>query len=169
VQSDIAYTSFEADGSGNWIIPSASRDNTAITGNKSYNLTNGAILHYGLSASTTYIVSYWSNTYASYSVSNTTKITAGKLINGWTYFEHTLSGATAISIYGGGDVDELRLYPQGAQMTTYTYTPLVGMSSQCDVNNRATYYNYDPLGRLRYVQDQDHNIIKTNQYHYKGQ
>jgi YD repeat-containing protein len=66
-------------------------------------------------------------------------------------------------------VDELRLYPQNAQMTTYTYNSLVGMSSQCDIDNRVTYYYYDSLGRLKVVKDQDGNIVKTYQYHYKGQ
>jgi YD repeat-containing protein len=63
----------------------------------------------------------------------------------------------------------LRFYPQGAQMTTYTYTPLVGMSSECDVDNRISYYYYDALGRLRYAKDQDGNILKTIEYHYYGQ
>jgi len=44
----------------------------------------------------------------------------------------------------------------------------VGMTSQCDVDNRVTYYFYDPLARLKYVKDQDGNIIKTYQYHYQG-
>ena len=40
-QSDVAYTSFEADGSGNWTIPDTTRVRTggALTGNLYYNLT----------------------------------------------------------------------------------------------------------------------------------
>jgi YD repeat-containing protein len=51
-------------------------------------------------------------------------------------------------------------------MTTYTYDPLVGMTSQCDVANRITYYEYDEMGRLKDVKDQDGNVIKTYDYHY---
>ncbi len=87
----------------------------------------------------------------------------------WTYFEHTVTGTSTVSITGGGDIDELRLYPANAQMTTYTYASEVGMTSACDVDNRATYYYYDTLGRLSYVKDQDGNIIKTYRYHYEGQ
>ena len=59
--SDIAYTSFEADGGGNWQIPSTLRDATGgITGKYSYNLSNGAITRASLNTSKSYVVSYWS-------------------------------------------------------------------------------------------------------------
>ena len=56
-----------------------------------------------------------------------------------------------------------------ALVTTYTYKPLVGMTSNCDINNRISYYEYDGLGRLKVIKDQDGNVIKTIDYHYKGQ
>lgn len=172
----IAYTSFEADGSGNWTIASPIRDNTmAITGNSSYNLTNGAVSKSGLVSGNTYILSYWTTNTAAFSITGTQTgyPIQGKTItiNGasWTYFEHQLTGQTAVSISGTGHIDELRLYPAGAQMTSYTYQPLLGMTSTCDVDNRVTYYTYDALGRLRYIRDQDGNILKTIEYHYQGQ
>jgi YD repeat-containing protein len=168
-QSDVAYTSFEADGGGNWSVTSPTRDPAyALTGNQSYNLSNGACSKAGLASSTTYIVSYWSRG-GSYSVTGSTGILQGKTINGWTYYEHTVTGATMVSVTGAADIDELRLYPQTAQMKTYTYSPLVGLTSQCDVQNRVTYYSYDGIGRLRYIKDQDGNIVKTFEYHYQGQ
>ena len=166
----IAATSFEADGSGNWNIPSSQRDNTGgITGVRSYNLINGACSRSGLNSSNTYIVSYWSKTGNSYSVSGSTGVKQGKTINGWTCFEHTVTGVASVSVSGSGSVDELRLYPSMAQMTTYTYNPLIGITSQCDVANRITYYEYDGLGRLKDIKDQDGNVIKTYEYHYKQQ
>jgi len=171
---DIAYTSFEADGTGNWTIPSSIVDPTSsITGTQSYNLTNGSISKSGLTSSATYIISYWSRTGSSYTVTGSTAIKQGKTIaiNGasWTYFEHTVTATTSVTVSGSGDIDELRLYPKGALMTTYTYSPLIGMSSSCDVDNRVTYYFYDGLNRLRYIKDQDGNILKTIQYHYMNQ
>ncbi len=57
----IAYTSFEADGSGNWTIGAGTLDtNRSVTGRNSYNLTGGPISKTGLNSSTTYIVSCWS-------------------------------------------------------------------------------------------------------------
>lgn len=164
-----AYTSFEADGSGNWVIPSASRDaSTSITGNNAYNLSWGSVSCPGLNSGTSYVVSYWSRN-GSYSVSGSTATITGKTVNGWTYYEHSVSGTGSVTISGSGDIDELRLYPATAQMTTYTYAPLVGKTSSCDVNNRVTYYFYDTWGRLKVVKDQDGNIIKTYDYHYQGQ
>ena len=166
----IAYTSFEADGTGNWSIPAGGRDSVtqAITGRKSYVISTGAISIGGLSASRTYIVSYWS-TGGSRTVSGTTATKTGKTEGSWTYYEHTVTGVTGISVSGtGGNIDELRLYPQGAQMKTYTFEPLVGITSECDLNNRITYYVYDGLERLWMVEDQDRNILKHICYNYFG-
>jgi hypothetical protein len=63
-------------------------------------------------------------------------------------------------------IDELRCYPVGALMTTFTYTPMVGMTAQCGPDNRITYYEYDPLNRLLDVRDQYKNILKQYTYKY---
>jgi hypothetical protein len=57
---DIAYTSFEADGTGNWTIPSASRDATNFrSGRKSYSLASGAITKSGVALNKKYVLSFW--------------------------------------------------------------------------------------------------------------
>jgi len=167
--SDIAQTSFEFDGTGNWTIPTASRDSVtpAITGWKSYSLANGAISKSGLTSSNVYVVSYWSRN-GSYTVSGSTSVVSGKTINGWTYYEHSVTGVSSLSISGTGNIDELRLYPKTALMTSYTFAPLIGMTTTCDQDNKVTYYSYDALGRIMYIKDQDGNIIKTAQYQYAG-
>lgn len=171
--SNTAYTSFEADGSGNWTIGSGSRDTTtAITGSSSYVLS-GNISRSGLIGTVTYIVSYWTQNDSSFSISGT--ITGypakGKTvsINGhnWTLYVHKITGQTSITINGSGHIDELRLYPADAQMTTYAYSPLIGVTSQCDPGNRITYYEYDGFSRLKRVRDQDYNILKTYEYQYQ--
>jgi YD repeat-containing protein len=176
--SQIAYTSFEGNETGNWTYTgTATADASAITGGYSYNLgqPSGSVSLAGLTASQVYIVSYWSKTGSAFTVTGSTGYTQGKTITlsggTWTYFEHTVTGVTTVTVSssGSGVVDELRLYPQGAQMTTYTYSPLVGMTTSCDVDNRVTYYTYDVMGRLRYIRDQDGNILKTIQYHYAYQ
>ena len=167
--ADVAATSFEADGKGGWTFSGAPiSDATAPTGSMCYGLASGSISRSGLTSSTAYVVSYWSKTGASYAVSGSTGVKQGKTINGWTYFEHTVTGVTSVTLSGSGSIDELRLYPSTAQMTTYTYSPLVGMTTACDPGNRITYYFYDGLQRLKWVKDQDGNIIKSYQYHYIG-
>ncbi len=64
-------------------------------------------------------------------------------------------------------LNSLRNIPN-TQVTTYTYQPLVGMSSQTDVRNRTTYYEYDGLQRLIRIRDQDHNILKTFDYQFQA-
>jgi YD repeat-containing protein len=165
----VAYTSFEADGTGSWNILSLSRDTTtSITGRSSYNLSNGSISRTSLTSSNNYVVSYWSRN-GSYNVSGSTSTVTGKTVNGWTYYEHAVSGTTSVTISGTGSIDELRLYPKDAQMSTTTYQPLVGKTSECDAGNRIQYYIYDGFGRLKVVKDQDGNIIKTTDYHYRAQ
>ncbi|KAI9447027.1 hypothetical protein F5148DRAFT_1292489 [Russula earlei] len=56
-----------------------------------------------------------------------------------------------------------------ALVTTYTYKPLIGMSSQTDAAGRSSYYEYDGFGRLNLVRDQYQNIVKKNCYNYLGQ
>lgn len=152
--ASIAYTSFEADGSGYWSVGSSQRASGGVTGSNCYQMTNGNISKTGLTSATTYVVSYWTRSSSPFTIAGT--ITSYPVqgntvtINGhtWTYYEHKIVGQSAITIAGTGYLDELRLFSDNAQMTTYTYQPLTGMSAQCDVDNRITYYEYDGLGRL---------------------
>jgi len=52
-------------------------------------------------------------------------------------------------------------------ITTYTYEPLIGMTSMTDPKGMTTHYEYDDFQRLMNVKDQDGNIIKNFDYHYK--
>jgi len=167
---NIAATSFEADGKGNWTFSGIPQlDASAPTGIKSYGLSTGAITAIGL-ASNSYIVSYWSKN-GPQTVSGSTAVVTGRTLNGYTYYEHTVANLTSgtISVSGTGIIDELRLYPKDAQMVTYTVDPLIGIKSKCDANNHITYYEYDNANRLTLVRDQDKNIIKKYCYDYSGQ
>jgi hypothetical protein len=140
---------------------------TAPTGKRVYYLPSGAITKSGLYAPTTYIVSYWTNTATAYNIIGTEgSARKGRSQNGWTYFEHRVKGQGSISISGLGLIDELRMYPEKAQMTTMTYEPLIGVSSICDINSKILYYEYDELGRLILIRDQDRNIVKKVCYNY---
>jgi hypothetical protein len=171
--SSVAYTSFESDSKGNWSYSGtpASEANPP-TGNKKYTL-NGSnnITKSGLSSSATYIISYWTKNSSAFSITGTVSgyPISGRTVNGWKYFEHKITGQTSVTISGTGDIDELRLYPSGALMTTYTYDPLIGITSQCDPNNRIIYYEYDNFKRLSLIRDQDYNIQKKICYNYAGQ
>lgn len=71
---------------------------------------------------------------------------------------------------GDGDaIDEVRVYPADAFMTTYTYAPLIGMTSETDPNGKSSYYEYDNFQRLVLIRDQEKNILKQFCYNYAGQ
>ena len=185
-QSDIAYTSFESNGTGNFnnytgvittvSTPLGDRSNMPPTGNKYYNLTTATgvkLTKTGLTSSKEYIVSYWRNSTTPYTITGGTAVSngyvAGRTVNGWTYHQHRITGAASITIEGSGGIDEVRIYPGNAQMTTYTYEPLVGMTSQCDVSGKIIYYEYDGFQRLKAIRDQDNNIVKQFDYQYQQQ
>lgn len=175
-----AYTSFEsldlsrsgwaASGGSNYYnlnVPSP-------TGNNTYSLlANGAnsLTASSLNSSKSYILSFWSSNanftigYTGYSLAK-----SGPTINNFTYYEYNLpAGGTSVTISNtttgaAANIDELRLYPSTARMRTVTYDPVIGKTSECDENNRITYYTYDNLGRLRFIKDESGNIVKMYEY-----
>lgn len=58
---------------------------------------------------------------------------------------------------------------KGAQMTSYTYAPLVGMTSMTDAKGETTTYEYDSFQRLIDIKDKNGKVIKHMDYHYQGQ
>ena len=166
--ADIAFTGFDPSGNGNWVVGSPQRiTNTALTGKKAYNLSNGNITKAGLNTAKSYIVSYWSASSAA--TVNSTAAATGPTKNGWTYFEHKLPASIAtITISGSVTIDELRLYPSDAQLSTYSFDPLLGVTSTNDPNNTIAYYEYDGAGKLRLVRDANRHILKIYDYFYTG-
>jgi hypothetical protein len=166
--NEIAFTSFEWDGTGGWSVGSSLRNTTdAMTGKKSYVLSNGAVSKTISNTAKSYVVSFWSKS-GSVTVNSSSAATS-LTRNGWTYNEITISaGTSSVTISGTATIDELRLYPSDGQMASYTYQPLVGITSVTDMNNRINYYEYDGLGRLSVVKDMFGNIVKTVKYHYKN-
>ena len=78
------------------------------------------------------------------------------------------------------DINKIRnisLNVVNSQITTYTYQPLVGMTSRTDPSGLTTYYDYDDFNRLKrtYIKEKDSSgnevekNIQTYDYHYKNQ
>lgn len=54
-----------------------------------------------------------------------------------------------------------------AIITTYTYYPDIGLSSETDPNGNTTYYDYDSFNRLEKIRDKDNVQVQSTEYNYK--
>lgn len=173
---DFAYTSFETlsphgEDHEFWHIGDGFYDSTvALTGRMCFNnFSAGPEAKYGLKVGKKYVVSYWSDAGPAILYGGNGTVTSGANTNGWTYWEHLITTYdSAVAIVTDGRIDELRLYPYGAQMTTFTYSPSIGITSQCDSRNNATHYEYDNQNRLLHIRDYKRNVIKKMKYTYQS-
>lgn len=76
---------------------------------------------------------------------------------------------------GGGDsghepsqyhwIDQIRIHPVGARMSTFTYDPITWkVTSITDANGVSSYFDYDDAGRLIATRDQDGYVRSRQRY-----
>lgn len=73
---------------------------------------------------------------------------------------NTNSDANLRSLLNG-----LRTLPN-TSIWTYTYKPLLGMSSETDPANRTRFFEYDALGRLNVISDNNQEVTKVMDYKF---
>lgn len=173
--ADVGYSNFETAETGNYTYTAGSviTDATSPFGSKVYTLGSSApISKSGLTVSKQYIISVWLKSGGSVSISGATvnSTTTGTTLNSsWQYKQFAVTTtATSVSITGSGYVDEVRLYPANAQMTSYTYDALYRPIIQCGINSTVSYYDYDTFSRVIDIKDQYGNILKAFEYNYGG-
>ncbi|MDR1347880.1 MAG: hypothetical protein LBJ63_05540 [Prevotellaceae bacterium] len=64
-------------------------------------------------------------------------------------------------------INNLRTKLPNAQVTVYKYMPLVGRLSATNPSGNTVYYEYDALNRLKFIKDNDNNILQRYDYNYK--
>ncbi|HEY8934410.1 MAG TPA: hypothetical protein VIM65_04290, partial [Cyclobacteriaceae bacterium] len=90
------------------------------------------------------------------------------LANGkWNYNTKAYTGAGMI-LNDGSAVDDVRIYPVDAQMKSYTYDPILGMTSVIDEGGIMHSYDYDNFGRLKMIRNDQGVIEKQYIYKYKN-
>lgn len=167
ITTNAAYTSFEGDGNGGWTFAGKPLfDPTAPTGKLVYPLGAGSVVSPVVATSFPYVLSYWSNSGAATISPSLGSPLAGLITsNGWTYYEYQVpTGTSQVTISGTTSIDELRLYPAAAQMTTYAYDPS-GLRSISDTKGTNSYFQYDYFQRLKNIKDWNGNIVKNYGYH----
>ncbi|HXS37416.1 MAG TPA: hypothetical protein VN721_12000 [Flavipsychrobacter sp.] len=185
---NIAATSFEgvfgAYGSadtnkGNWdfdpaaVVYNTVAANKPITGRYYYQLGNPIKSVFPLVNGKIYVLSLWATAAPTLKWSSGTTVsatlTSQAQIGIWHLYTTYITGnGLTLNISGTSKIDELRLYPSDASMDTYTYEPLLGVSSHCDNRDNITYYEYDALGRLKDTKDINGNILSLTQYVKQG-
>jgi hypothetical protein len=182
---DVAYTSFETSNLGGWQYNSNSSIaanatlGAAVMGNKFLEFGNGITVNRQVNNVTNYKLSFWQKgttlyvTYAGIPIAATFSLL--NAATGWTYYEYNLTGTGLLSIGKATNdnlfayADELRLYPKNARMSTVGYDNLLRKTSECDVNNRIQYYEYDGLSRVIIIRNENKNILKKYCYTFNGQ
>ncbi|HAS39832.1 MAG TPA: hypothetical protein DCS93_05105 [Microscillaceae bacterium] len=188
-EDQVAYTSFEPqDELGQWVIASGS---WVFDGSTSYNGTqslqaSGSLVTIESNPlanylAHTYQVSFWKKGNGTVTVVGATDVQLIKTINtnwvngGWSLYVATVKGSdlsgqkVKVTVPAGVNIDELRLHPVEARMQTFTYEPLIGVSSITDAKHMTVYHEYDALNRLKLTRDFEGNILKRYTYKYKGE
>ncbi len=167
--ADVHYTSFEQNSKGYWSYsgPTTKPFSTFVpTGREYYSLSGGSITG-AATSSTTYTLSFWYKGSAPTVTAGTQAgLTSRPGQDGWIFSTRTITGTSLVTISGTDLIDEVRLYPMSAQMTSYTFDPTIGMTSASDPNGVTTYYEYDTFGRLKTVRDYSGQILKNYSYKY---
>lgn len=89
--------------------------------------------------------------------------------NTWKYKKQPYVMHATLLPMGANALDDIRIYPADAEVTTYTNDPLAGLTSETDPRGNITYYEYDEFQRLVNIKDQYGNIKTHYCYNYAGQ
>lgn len=190
---EVAYSSFEGNfeplgtndpNKGNWdFLPSAvvylipGVSNQPMTGHYYYDLGNmGSISSKNaLQGGKSFTLSLWATEPPI--VTGSASSVAFKVHNqvgDWKFYTAEIIGnSQQLRISKGGisnstRIDELRLFPSDAIMTTTTYEPLYGPSATCDATGNIVYTEYDVMGRPTVVRDINRNVLTVTKHVING-
>ncbi|SEK54635.1 RHS repeat domain-containing protein [Parapedobacter koreensis] len=174
---DIAYVGFEFNESNLSLVNvSTPVDASAPTGRRIGTLSSSQsskITKYGLSTGKAYILSYWvkdGSPMPSITGGTVTAAVQARTKGVWKNYRHRVSGTSTLVLgvtSGTVSIDDIRLHPVDAGLDTYTYDPLLGMTSHTDASGNIFYYAYDGFGRLSIVRDLAGKVVEDYQYKYR--
>lgn len=65
-------------------------------------------------------------------------------------------------------LDDVAFYPERAELTTFGYQPIYGITSVSDTRGNTQFKDYDELGRLKHIRNTDRDIVEVIDYKYKN-
>lgn len=63
-------------------------------------------------------------------------------------------------------IDDVAFYPETAEISSFTYEPMNGRTSQTDTRGITSFVEYDEMGRQKYVRNQDKDIVQMTEYQF---
>ena len=182
--SEVAFTSFEtqAVSQGNWVIPSPNStiafSDIGRTGNGYFLSSSNRTISKSNLPSGKYLVTYYTKSPAGINLSGSgitllkTK-TSTVDAQGWYFVEQQIEAAniTTLNVVVNGNtrLDELRLFPIDALMTTFSYDKDSRLLlSMADENSIPARFEYDALLRLTGTKNFEDYYLQLTEYLYKN-
>jgi len=162
----LAGTSFE-DGQDGKVSYTGKTDQDAYTG--TFSMFNSSA-NAGNFSNDTYHVYYWyKGDPGVVTVSNGTVEDLGdqNTAKGWTLRKWKVLGSGEISVSTSQYIDELRIHPEGAYVTTFVYNNLQQKTAETGPDMLTTFYTYDNYNRQHYITDHKGNIVLHYEYGFK--
>ncbi len=164
--TSIGYTSFENEDKGRFTYSGAKSSTEFYTGRFSYQLNSGSI-SLSVSPAQKFKVSFWAKGTGQVVVGTATVSVSSSTM--WKQYNVDVVASSTIlisTVASGLLIDELRVHPVTATMSTFAYEPESGVTSIGSPNSITSLFDYDRLGRLSAVRNSSNEIEKVIQYQY---
>lgn len=86
----------------------------------------------------------------------------------WNYVRQSATGLSVSINEGTAPIDHIRVYPEGCLPESYTWDAAGNLLSKTDARGITESYEYDGLGRLVFIRDNDGNYVEHYEYNYQN-
>lgn len=174
----VAHSSFESKTAGGWIVIAPNIiGSDAKTGTHCLVLSSGTPLYKTLLPAGNYTVSYFEKDgTVTCTLSGGATLLSSQTVaagtDGWTlHLKHINVTGTGNTIELTGSnikIDEARLYPTDAVISTTSRNELGLPTTVSDAQMNSRYFEYDEWGRVKVVRDRNKNIVEHYEYKLAG-
>lgn len=174
--AQVASTSFEPGSAGRWQYAASAVTSGGHTGRQCYQLGGSAVVCDSIQGSEVpFRLTFWATTAPSVTQNGdpvaVAHVAGPANREGFRFYAVTLSlpsprNTVRLTATAATRLDDVRLCPADARLTSYTHDPLLGLTSQTGPDGRAVFYEYDAQGRLQRVRDEQGRVLSETEYQY---